>query len=531
MAIDDLLDRARDARRRRDEAAGELAALVKALDGLDGVRLLDATQRRELAAAARAAAGQARGSAAWPDAASRAARQERERGMRRAAGDGQTDEWAVLAGGRGRRAVALAGRAGAARASRSARGGCWRGRSARSPPRRSWRGRSRGLLVSPARQGALMRLLRACRRSAPVPARVDRRRPSAGAARAAADRPGRRGRPRCACRRGARSRTSRRAASSWRRRSGCASCASLRDPGDASRGTVTFVRRDPLAGRHASPWPHADAERLSLWEPVPVGVDELGDTVSDRAARAQRAAGRRARRRQVAPRCRCSSPPRRSTRRAGCGCWTASWSSCRRGRRARERLAGPDVDEAIALLRDGARGDGGALPRAARARSAQDRAASDGLALHLVVCDELAFYLGAEDRKQRTRVRRAAARPGRPRPRGRRDRVRGDAEAGVRRRPVGAAGSVRVPARAALQHAAGVGHDPRPGLGDAPATAPRRSRPGSAASATCSPRTACPVRMRGFHLPDEQIARDRRARERAARRRLARRRCAGARRR
>jgi hypothetical protein len=49
MAIDDLLDRARDARRRRDEAADELAALVRALDGLAGVRMLDATQRRELA--------------------------------------------------------------------------------------------------------------------------------------------------------------------------------------------------------------------------------------------------------------------------------------------------------------------------------------------------------------------------------------------------------------------------------------------------------------------------------------------------
>jgi hypothetical protein len=48
MAIDDLLDRARDARRRRDEAAGELAALIKALEGLDGVRMLDTTQRREL---------------------------------------------------------------------------------------------------------------------------------------------------------------------------------------------------------------------------------------------------------------------------------------------------------------------------------------------------------------------------------------------------------------------------------------------------------------------------------------------------
>jgi hypothetical protein len=47
MAIDDLLDRARDARRRRDEAGGELAALVRALEGLEGVGMLDATQRRE----------------------------------------------------------------------------------------------------------------------------------------------------------------------------------------------------------------------------------------------------------------------------------------------------------------------------------------------------------------------------------------------------------------------------------------------------------------------------------------------------
>src|SRR3954467_15961444 len=49
MAIDDLLDRARDLRRRRDEAVSELAALVRALDGLEGVGMLDDTQRRELA--------------------------------------------------------------------------------------------------------------------------------------------------------------------------------------------------------------------------------------------------------------------------------------------------------------------------------------------------------------------------------------------------------------------------------------------------------------------------------------------------
>jgi hypothetical protein len=49
MAIDDLLDRGRDARRRRDEANSELAAVLKALEGLAGVDLLDATQKRELA--------------------------------------------------------------------------------------------------------------------------------------------------------------------------------------------------------------------------------------------------------------------------------------------------------------------------------------------------------------------------------------------------------------------------------------------------------------------------------------------------
>jgi hypothetical protein len=48
MAIDDLLDRARDARRRRDEAASELAARVRALEGLEGVGMLDGTQKREL---------------------------------------------------------------------------------------------------------------------------------------------------------------------------------------------------------------------------------------------------------------------------------------------------------------------------------------------------------------------------------------------------------------------------------------------------------------------------------------------------
>ena len=100
------------------------------------------------------------------------------------------------------------------------------------------------------------------------------------------------------------------------------------------------------------------------------------------------------------------------------------WAPCA------QRLAGPDVDEAIALLRE-LRAEMEARYRELLARGQRKITREDGLPLHLVACDELAFYLGAEDRKKQTRVRRAAARPRRPRPRGRRDRLRRDAEAGV----------------------------------------------------------------------------------------------------
>ena len=47
-----------------------------------------------------------------------------------------------------------------------------------------------------------------------------------------------------------------------------------RDPGDASRGTVTLVRRDPLAALARARWPRLTAEGTSLWESIPLGVDE-----------------------------------------------------------------------------------------------------------------------------------------------------------------------------------------------------------------------------------------------------------------
>jgi hypothetical protein len=55
-----------------------------------------------------------------------------------------------------------------------------------------------------------------------------------------------------------------------------------RDPDNAARSTVTVVRRDPLAVLGATPWPLAGVERVSLWEPFPVAVDEDGQPVTVR---------------------------------------------------------------------------------------------------------------------------------------------------------------------------------------------------------------------------------------------------------
>ena len=100
-------------------------------------------------------------------------------------------------------------------------------------------------------------------------------------------------------------------------------------------------------------------------------------------------------------RCRCWWPRRRSIRRVGCGCWMASWSSCRCGRRAPSGSPAPTSMRRSRCCGRCARRWRRAIASCSPAASARS-ARGDGLALHLVVCDELAFYLGAEDRKQRT---------------------------------------------------------------------------------------------------------------------------------
>src|SRR5919106_416061 len=53
-----------------------------------------------------------------------------------------------------------------------------------------------------------------------------------------------------------------------------------REPADAATARVTLVRRDPFDGGEPLSWPAAAATERSLWDPVPVGVDERGEQVA-----------------------------------------------------------------------------------------------------------------------------------------------------------------------------------------------------------------------------------------------------------
>ena len=171
-----------------------------------------------------------------------------------------------------------------------------------------------------------------------------------------------------------------------------------RDPDNAATGTVTLVRRDPLAGLASVPWPNRGADELSLWEPIAVGVDELGETVTMALPErnvlmgGEPGAGKSAAL-SILVATAALDPSVRLWLLDGKLVELSVWAPCA------QRLAGPDVDEAIELLRE-LRDEMEARYRQLLARGRRKVAREDGLPLHLVACDELAFYLGSEDRKK-----------------------------------------------------------------------------------------------------------------------------------
>lgn len=172
-----------------------------------------------------------------------------------------------------------------------------------------------------------------------------------------------------------------------------------RDPGDAARAIVTLVRRDPLADLAGAPWPYRGTERLSLWEPIPVGLDEDGETVSISLVErnlllgGEPGAGKSAALSLVVATA-ALDPTAKLWLLDGKMVELAAWTPCA------QRVARSDVADAIALLRQ-VRGEMEVRYRRLLADGRRKVSADDALPLHLVAVDELAFYLTVEDRKQR----------------------------------------------------------------------------------------------------------------------------------
>jgi DNA segregation ATPase FtsK/SpoIIIE-like protein len=173
----------------------------------------------------------------------------------------------------------------------------------------------------------------------------------------------------------------------------------LRDPGDAAEADVLLVRRDPFADAAPLTWPDVRAEQRSLWDPVALGIDEQGEPVPIQLVeRNVLVGGEPGAGKSVALSLLVAAaaldPMARLWLLDGKLVELAAWAP------VAERLVGPDGGEAIALLRE-VQGEMDARYRELLARGLRKVRRDQGLPLHVVVIDELAFYVTLPDRDQR----------------------------------------------------------------------------------------------------------------------------------
>ena len=173
----------------------------------------------------------------------------------------------------------------------------------------------------------------------------------------------------------------------------------LRDRADGALATVALIRRDPFENTDPLPWPNSSAAEVSLWDPIAVGVDEQGETVEISLVErnvligGEPGAGKSAALSTLVATA-ALDPAARVWLLDGKIVELAVWAP------VAKRLAGPDGEEALALLR-AVREEMDARYRELLARGLRKVRREDGLPLHLVVCDELAFYLTLPDKRQR----------------------------------------------------------------------------------------------------------------------------------
>jgi len=170
-----------------------------------------------------------------------------------------------------------------------------------------------------------------------------------------------------------------------------------RDPANARYARVAVLRRDPLADPQPIPWPLANASQCSLWGAIPVGEDEDGNQVTvtlperNLLAGGEPGAGKSTVV-QVLIAAAALDPSVVLTLFDPKLVELAVWQGCT------GRLVGPNVDEAIDVLK-GLIGELDDRYLSLLANRARKVAPGDGLPLHLVVVEELAFYTNGPDRK------------------------------------------------------------------------------------------------------------------------------------
>jgi FtsK/SpoIIIE family len=170
-----------------------------------------------------------------------------------------------------------------------------------------------------------------------------------------------------------------------------------REPDSARHARVVVLRRDPLADPVPVPWPLAGAGELSLWRPIPVGVDEDGSEVTvtlperNLLLGGEPGAGK-SNILQLLVAVGALDPAVRLTLLDPKLVELAGWQG------SATHLVGPNVAEAIDVLKQliGEVDDRYLTLLANRARKVTE---GDGLPLHLVAIEELAFYTNGPDRK------------------------------------------------------------------------------------------------------------------------------------
>jgi DNA segregation ATPase FtsK/SpoIIIE-like protein len=159
---------------------------------------------------------------------------------------------------------------------------------------------------------------------------------------------------------------------------------------------VVVIRRDPLADPQPIPWPLMDADRCSLWAPIPVGVDEDGSKVTVSLPERNLLEGGepgsgKSTIVQLLIAAAALDPSVQLTLLDPKLVELAVWQRC-------GRLVGPSVEQAIEVLKQliAELDDRYLTLLANRARKVTE---GDGLPLQLLVVEELAFYTNGPDRK------------------------------------------------------------------------------------------------------------------------------------